>query len=703
MEAKNVETISIDKKSPYLRQVIALGDQSHATVGFLPEQAFNDYAEKKRILGLVNIEDTSLIAYIMYRYKNTTCIIVQLCVGQQYRGKGYAKQLMDALVAKEKEFASDFQLSCRRDYGLESFWTSLGFQPIGERDGRATREKTILTIWNRHNTEMQNLFSALYKNEDSLAKVVLDTNVVIDLYCSEPRSIALQQDFLREYVDYHISPDVLSEVNKQSDKTVRNDQREYAKSHFTILYGIDENRVAEISDRINKIKPCPKGSNTWFDIRHIAVAIATDSEAFITNDLEWTDTSLRDAIFDEYGLRIFTPNELVKRIDELDSPEAYAPRLLAGLNLQYSEVRQERIPAVIDAFYTQYADKRKKSFAGFIRAWVAEIKTHHILLVTSNGQPLCAIPYCEKDGKLIVESIYYNNALLKQAIQGTFITRIMFKLLEKARKNALSEIQVKMGSLQKELVPSIKKCGFIENGDYLVRFVRIGIYPLSNVEKVRSLSDNSTLNVGIEKLRQQNEDRWTIRDNELINLEKIFWPMKLLTLDTIRCFIVPIRAEYAKDLFDEKLADVNPSFFENEKYEPALSIENVYYKSNKQRIPYYPARILWYVSQSQMMGTGAIRACSYLDLVKVGNAKRLYHSYRRLGVLDYNQLVHISSGSLAAYKFSYTELFDKPVALDRIRKILRKPRFSVQSYKEIRNEQFLKIYSEGMCDVGNFE
>lgn len=703
MEAKNVETISIDKKSPYLKQVIDLGDQSHTTVGFLPEQAFNDYAEKQRILGLVNKEEMSLIAYIMYRYKNTTCIIVQLCVVQQYRGKGYAKQLMDVLAAKEKEFASDFQLSCRRDYGLENFWASLGFQPIGERAGRATRVKTILTIWNRHNPEMQNLFSALYKNEDSLAKVMLDTNVVIDLYCSEQRSIALQQDFLREYVDYHISPDVLSEINKQNDKAVRNDQREYAKSHFTILYGIDENRVTEISNRINEIKPCTKGSNTWFDIRHIAVAIAADSEAFITNDLEWTDTSLRDTIFDEYGLRIFTPNELVKRIDELDSPEAYAPRLLSGLNLQYSEVSPKRIPAVIDAFYTQHADKRKKLFAKFIRGWIAEIKTHHILLVTSNEQPLCAIPYCEADGKLIVESIYYNGALLKQAIRGTFITRIMFKLLESARKSALSEIRVKMGSLQKELVPSIKKCGFIENGDYLVRFVRIGIYPLSNVEKVRSLSDNSTLNVGIEKLRQQNEDRWTIRDNELINLEKIFWPMKLLTLDTIRCFIVPIRAEYAKDLFDEKLADVNPSFFENEKYEPALSIENVYYKSNKQRIPYYPARILWYVSQSPMMGTGAIRACSYLDLVKVGNAKRLYHSYRRLGVLDYNQLVHISSGALAAYKFSYTELFDKPVALDRIRKILRKPRFSVQSYKEIRNEQLLKIYSEGMCDVGTYE
>lgn len=325
------------------------------------------------------------------------------------------------------------------------------------------------------------------------------------------------------------------------------------------------------------------------------------------------------------------------------------------------------------------------------------------MLVTSNEQPLCAIPYCEADGKLIVESIYYNGALLKQAIRGTFITRIMFKLLESARKSALSEIRVKMGSLQKELVPSIKKCGFIENGDYLVRLVRIGVYSLSNIETVKSLSGNSTLNVGIEKLLRQNENRWTIRDKELINLEKIFWPMKLSTPGIIRCFIVPIQAEYAKDLFDEKLADTNPSFFENEKYEPALSIENVYYKTNRKKIPYYPARILWYVSQSQMMGTGAIRACSYLELVKVGNAKSLYHSYRRLGVLDYNLLVHMGAGTLAAYKFSYTELFDKPVALDRIRKILRNPRFSVQSYKEIRNEQFLKIYSEGMCDVGTFE
>ena len=701
MEARNTETVVIDKKSNYLEQVVALGDQSHATVGFLPEQAFHDYADKKQILGLIDSDAAALIAYIMFRYKSTTCIIVQMCVAQQYRSKGYAKQLMEALVAKEKEFASDFQLSCRRDYGLEDFWSAMGFHPIGERAGRATRENTVLTIWNRHNPEAKDLFSSLYKSENSQAKVVLDTNVVIDLYSNDRRSLALQQDFLHEYVECHISPDVLTEINEQNDEYVRNAQREYVKSHFPVTH-IDALQTEKISNRIIEMKPCAKGSNTWFDIKHIAFAIAMEAEAFITNDLEWIDTPIADAIFDYYGLKIFTPNELVKRIDELDSPETYAPRMLAGLNLQYSEVKQEKISVIVDTFYVQYSGKKKRAFAEYIRAWAAKIKTHHILFITSNEQPLCAVLYFEKDKKLIVESIYYKSTALKQSIWGTFTTRIVFKLLEYARGKELSEICVKITGLQETLIQSIKKCGFIRNGDYLVRFIRIGIYSLSDVRTVDSLPSNSALNVGIQKLIQKTENRWTLQDSELIKVEKIFWPMKLSVPGVIRCFIAPIQAEYAKELFDEKLADTNLSFFENEKYEPALSIENVYYKSAKQRIPYYPARILWYVSQSQMMETGAIRACSYLDLVKVGNAKKLYNLYRRLGVFDYHQLTRMGGGALAAYKFSYTELFDQPIALDRTRQILGIPGLSFQSFKEVSNDLFLKIYSEGMRDVNFF-
>jgi len=42
--------ITIDEKSPYLENVIELGDANSKTLGFLPEAAFRKFANKKQIL-----------------------------------------------------------------------------------------------------------------------------------------------------------------------------------------------------------------------------------------------------------------------------------------------------------------------------------------------------------------------------------------------------------------------------------------------------------------------------------------------------------------------------------------------------------------------------------------------------------------------------------------------------------------------------
>ena len=130
------------------------------------------------------------------------------------------------------------------------------------------------------------------------------------------------------------------------------------------------------------------------------------------------------------------------------------------------------------------------------------------------------------------------------------------------------------------------------------------------------------------------------------------------------CYIVPIKASYAVQLFDENLANQETCLFENEKTEPALSIENVYFKAKAQSIPDGPARILWYVSSSKYIGTPAIRACSYLDRVEKGSKEELFKKYRRLGVLDWPELTQIEDGKeLTAYIFSYTEcIFACPTA-----------------------------------------
>lgn len=174
------------------------------------------------------------------------------------------------------------------------------------------------------------------------------------------------------------------------------------------------------------------------------------------------------------------------------------------------------------------------------------------------------------------------------------------------------------------------------------------------------------------------------------------WPMKLSDTD-IPCFIVPIKADYAVQLFDEKLYNQEFSLFENDKPEPALSIENAYFKTEKQSVPKAPARILWYVSSSNYIGTPAIRACSYLDRIEKGTAKELFEKYKRLGVLEWKDLQKLSEkGNVATYVFSYTELFDHPVGLEEIRALIARPRETFQSYCSIDEKTFLRIYQAGI-------
>lgn len=140
------------------------------------------------------------------------------------------------------------------------------------------------------------------------------------------------------------------------------------------------------------------------------------------------------------------------------------------------------------------------------------------------------------------------------------------------------------------------------------------------------------------------------------------------------------------------------SLFSNTKTEPALSIENVYFKSKRHSVPGGPARILWYVSQSEYMQTGAIRACSYLDKVETDTKKTLFKKYHRLGVLDWSELLAVGGKSdiITAYVFSYTELFDYPISLAQVRVFVKSPTETFQSYKKIDEPAFMQIYTAGV-------
>lgn len=685
----------IDENSKWLSDVQKLGDDSRRTLGFMTTQAFADYARHRQILGL--IINNELAAYTMFRYKGTSLIIVHFCVSAKYRGHGYAKALMDALYEQEKNYVSQFKLSCRRDYPLDNFWHSLGFTPMSEKPGRASKTSSILTTWVRPNPECQSLFTVAYDNDTEKIRVVLDSNIVIAL-CNENEIEvnALTQNFLNDYVEYYVSAEVFNEVNKQGDSKIRNSSRNFIKSWFSIIPSYDKQLYEEVKSCLLSLKYAEEYSNTWYDISHISYAVAFGASAFITRDTTWLNTDISDSVFDKYGLRILSPAELIRHIDEIDSPSSYSPQKLVGLNLEYSEMKSEDLSVVSNTFYQQYSSGKKSVFTAALKKWMAIPEKYHIFEVHSNASPVCLAVYHTLDNAVHIQLLLIDRNKIKPSLHSTFTKRIVFKLLENAQKVGAASVVISEQGLTPEMITAIKECGYFEVEQTLQRIIESKIILPSAVTLGSPFGRNHPAWAVVNKYIQS-VTKEVVSAQATIELEKMFWPLKIRT-SCVPCYIVPIQTAYAKKLFDEDLVNANPSLFHNENAESALSIENIYYKSKYQSISRVPARILWYVSRSTDIGSSAIRACSYLDSVEIADKSVLYKKYRRLGVFDWHDLCRIQKGNdcIAAYKFSYTELLPHPVELNVVRMIMDKPNATFQSFREISSDTFFELYELGL-------
>lgn len=683
----------INHKSKWLGKVQNLGDTASGTVGFLPRDAYSDYARRNQIL--VATEAEELLAYTMFRFRKNSVVIVHLCVAPQHRGKGIPSKMIDWLLEQNNDFISHIQLACRRDYKLEKFWQKLGFTPVAEKAGRATKEHTILTIWVRENPNCKDLFASLTKADTEKILVVLDTNVVIDL-CnrSNSESNLLLQNYLGTYAEFRITKYVLNEINQNDNETVRNMHRNFAKEHFLALENADDEIFCKVKNELLLKRNAPKNSNTWYDIVHIAQAIAAGAEVFITRDGGWLNNDISEYIAQYYGLRILSPGEFINSIDELNYPFDYAPLKLSGLGLEYSKMQSADFSATVAAFFQQ-SGMKKTEFEKMLRRWIGSPNRYTVFLVKTKKDPACLAVWELQNGSMDVETLLINSSTIKLSLQSTFVKRMAFKLLDDAHKARMQEIKICKDSLTEDICQCFRDCGFFDNAQYLVRIIRKQIIQAKELDTIKTLSDGSPLNVAIRRF-VVDQRTGNATPEQVVSLEKAMWPLKFSDTD-VPCFIVPIQADYAVQLFDENLCNQEVTLFDNDKSEPALSIENSYFKTARNSIPGGPARILWYVSSSPYIGTPAIRACSYLDLVEKGSAKEMYQKYKRLGVLDWQELQRrANGGNVATYIFSYTELFDRPVGLDEARKLINKPTETFQSFCTINETSFLSVYQAGM-------
>lgn len=92
----------IDEKSSYLEEVIKLGKENSATLGFFPKGAFLEYAVKKSII--VVTVDNEFAGYLLFRISKNSVTIVHLCIKENFQGKKLTRKLVDYLKQESTFF-----------------------------------------------------------------------------------------------------------------------------------------------------------------------------------------------------------------------------------------------------------------------------------------------------------------------------------------------------------------------------------------------------------------------------------------------------------------------------------------------------------------------------------------------------------------------------------------------------------------------
>ncbi len=137
--------LAIDETSEHLKTVKVLWRANSDTLGFLPDGAFSDYANKHGILVAVDSDDTC-VGYLLHRVAKDRATIAHLCIADTARGQGHATALVRHLVATTGDLRG-IGLRCRRDFPAYRLWPKLGFAVVNEAPGRAADGSELTLFW----------------------------------------------------------------------------------------------------------------------------------------------------------------------------------------------------------------------------------------------------------------------------------------------------------------------------------------------------------------------------------------------------------------------------------------------------------------------------------------------------------------------------------------------------------------------------
>ena len=657
----SISIIEVGKNTLLFGEVLSLWRPNSSTLGFMPAGGFEDAAENKTLVAAVDA-DGRLHGYVMYRVSRAKVSIAHLCIAPTARGGGIARILVNE-VSRRNPRSAGVGLWCRKDFDANGVWQHLGFSAKAYRRGRGGGESVLVFWFKDHGHD--DLFSLLSHDQ---VEAAIDSCVLFDvLDVSDSKrneeSNALLADWLQDSVRLLITPEAGNDIQRDSDME-RVAKRNQGKSAFDeIRVPPDTFRSAERT--LVTVLPPAQDEQTASDYRHLAWAVSAGVKYFITRDAALI--ALR-ATVGQHGLRIMSPGEFIRHIDELERSEAYRPEILFGTQFRFINISDQNITLAENLANSRQGEK-VKILSAKIRALLANPRETRVrALVDSSGSIHALI------GERDINSNRPTICLLRLQSAASAPTLAHFLSSRLILENATSPskiLRIEDSYASDEFTPALIQAGF-EN-DAPGNFSRICGKGIAHPESFSTVFGD---------IPSDPDSR-----------EKKIWPVKASS-SVEKAYIIPIRPHNAACLFDHELA--KQSLFCGVNPDLLLQSESAYYSSSRVQLE-SGSWVLWYVSQgSGYDGTSAIRACSFVHESVRGTVKEIFGRFKRFGVFqweDVKQLGKGAFGEITGIRFSRTECFDRPVPLSEI---IDEIGSAPVGPRPISYELFLRLYRQGM-------
>lgn len=698
-EAVPITIQVIDHTSPYLARVKELWRAHSGTLGFFPDGAFTDHAIRKRILVAIASPSKHCIGYLLYRISGNRAIIVHLCVDPAWRRKGIAHKLVDHLSALTRDLQG-IALKCRRDYAAALTWPSMNFVAQHDTPGRSFDGKELTLWWRDH--QHPNLFSQLHE-QDALTHVpvVIDMNILIDFYqdtSAYAESKCLLADWLSE-IELCTTSEIYNEIERIDDQEHRQVIRGLAQTFKQITAPLT--KVSRLQEELRPLFPTQLTINDESDIRHLAIVIGANVQYLVTRDDELL--RLADEVYERYQTQIVRPAQLIMHFDELLRENVYQPVRLAGTPIVRQRVAQEAIETLIHAFQNSGNNESPAQFRDLVRRYCADPRKYECVNIQNQDQPPLALLVTHHPDAYTCEIPLFRVA--NNAMQATLARYLAFSCIERAANQSCHRVWITDPALPTAVCAILGEEGFHAGPQGWVKLTwRKCTSHTRLCEDIRAvLHDIAQEYTGLHTLPGILMTLDSDRDiSALLACERLLWPAKIMDAN-IPTYIIPIRPVWAQHLFDESLAHQNLFGADTEL---ALRRECVFYRAKRPTGGLIaPARVFWYVSKDDnYAGSGAIRACSYIDDIIIDTPKSLYRQFRRLGAYEWKQLVETVRGEydkkLMAIRFRDTELLPIPIPWGRELKAIVPHHAQFQSPVRITPAMFSTLYQWAIAQEG---